>query len=60
MNFSVAILINSSKVDNPNAPKYIMLTRNANYIGRQSENKVDTINKKEISKHHATIYKRII
>lgn len=60
MNFSVAILINSSKIDNPNAPKYIMLTRSANLIGRQSENKIDTKNKKEISKHHATIYKRVV
>lgn len=59
MNFSVSILLNSSKVANPNAPKYIMLTRSENLIGRQSENKIDTINKKEISKHHATIYKRI-
>lgn len=60
MNFSVGILLNSSKIINPNTPKYIMLTRSANLIGRQSDIKIDTINKKEISKHHATIYKRIV
>ena len=56
----IAVLLNSSKAINHNAPKIIMLAKNVNKIGRQSEIKLDTEKSKEISKHHATIYQKLV
>ncbi|OHT04503.1 FHA domain containing protein [Tritrichomonas foetus] len=56
----IGVLLNSSKNPSPNAPKVIMLAQTVNKIGRQSEIKLDTEKSKEISKHHATIYQKVI
>lgn len=60
MNSRVAILLKTSILENPKAPKVIILARPSNYIGRTSEIKIDTQNGKEISKHHCTIYQNFL
>lgn len=55
---SSCLLIRLSKDIDGSAPPYVLLNKCVVKIGRRSEVRMDTMNSKEISKHHATIIRK--
>jgi hypothetical protein len=54
----IAVLVRVSDEINPNAPPFIVLTRKMTTLGRHGDVRFDTQTGREISKVHATFYRR--
>lgn len=50
------LLVSTSKIENPNCPKALLLCEETNILGRSTALKLDTSRSHEVSKKHATIF----
>lgn len=50
------LLVSTSKIENPNCPKALLLCQENNILGRATDLKLDTAKSHEVSKKHANIF----